>query len=66
LNCLHGVRFLSICWIVAGHRFMSSLNVPSINTVDAYVVSSFCQFKEGFKCIPVCGCSRLCKLQYYI
>jgi peptidoglycan/LPS O-acetylase OafA/YrhL len=51
LTCLDGIRFLSICWIVVGHRFMLSLEEPSINAVDGYGVSSFSQVEEDLKYI---------------
>ncbi|KAJ9592884.1 hypothetical protein L9F63_015462, partial [Diploptera punctata] len=31
VSCLHGLRFLSICWIVLGHRYMVSTEGPAIN-----------------------------------
>jgi hypothetical protein len=43
LTCLHGIRFLSICWVVLGHRYMLSMDVPSINQLTGYSVSSFTQ-----------------------
>ena len=51
LTCLHGIRFLSICWIVMGHRFMLSLGEPSINALDGYGVSSFSQVEDDLKYI---------------
>jgi hypothetical protein len=54
LTCLHGIRFLSICWIVVGHRYMFSLGEPSINALDGYDVSSFYQVEEDLDYIRVC------------
>ncbi|PSN45475.1 hypothetical protein C0J52_08663 [Blattella germanica] len=31
IPCLHGIRFISICWIVLGHRYMVSTDGPAIN-----------------------------------
>ena len=53
LTCLDGIRFLSICWIVLGHRFMLSLEEPSINALDGYDVSTFSQVEEDVKYIRV-------------
>ncbi|PNF21716.1 hypothetical protein B7P43_G10362, partial [Cryptotermes secundus] len=36
LTCLSGIRILSICWIVLGHRYLLSMNVPSINAITGY------------------------------
>lgn len=36
LTCIHGIRFLSICWIVLGHRYLLSMDVPSINALTEY------------------------------
>ncbi|XP_067118600.1 nose resistant to fluoxetine protein 6-like [Centruroides vittatus] len=33
LQCVHGIRFLSMCWIVLGHTFLSALTVTE-NLVD--------------------------------
>ncbi|KAJ3658525.1 hypothetical protein Zmor_010259 [Zophobas morio] len=34
LNCLHGIRFISVCYVMFGHRFMSGMLFPSINSLD--------------------------------
>ncbi|XP_066998616.2 nose resistant to fluoxetine protein 6 [Anabrus simplex] len=31
LHCLHGIRFLSIAWVVVGHRYMDGILAPSQN-----------------------------------
>ncbi|XP_066999859.2 nose resistant to fluoxetine protein 6 [Anabrus simplex] len=31
LHCLHGIRFLSMAWIILGHRYESLLTLPSMN-----------------------------------
>ncbi|PSN39086.1 hypothetical protein C0J52_07350 [Blattella germanica] len=42
LQAIHGIRFLSICWVVMGHRYMSFITVPSINAF------SFIDFISNF------------------
>ncbi|XP_044255130.1 nose resistant to fluoxetine protein 6-like [Tribolium madens] len=34
LNCLHGIRFLSTCYVMFGHRFMTGMLFPSINSLE--------------------------------
>ncbi|RZC35545.1 hypothetical protein BDFB_012601, partial [Asbolus verrucosus] len=34
LNCLHGIRFISVCYVMFGHRFMTGMLFPSINSLD--------------------------------
>ncbi|XP_068082674.1 nose resistant to fluoxetine protein 6 [Anabrus simplex] len=31
LHCLHGIRFLSMAWIILGHRYQSGITLPAIN-----------------------------------
>ncbi|KAK7866691.1 hypothetical protein R5R35_003232 [Gryllus longicercus] len=31
LSCLHGIRFISMAWVVLGHRYMASATVPAVN-----------------------------------
>lgn len=38
---LQGIRFLSICWVVLGHRLFLTLSTPIINIVDLFSVSFF-------------------------
>ncbi|XP_071057341.1 nose resistant to fluoxetine protein 6-like [Onthophagus taurus] len=33
-NFLHGIRFLSISYVVLGHRFLMTLFVPAVNSLD--------------------------------
>ncbi|PSN39085.1 hypothetical protein C0J52_07353 [Blattella germanica] len=40
LHAIHGIRFLSICWVVLGHRYSSSIVVPSINAI---IIQDFLQ-----------------------
>lgn len=39
VGCLHGIRAVSLMWIIAGHRFVSASALPSINLVQAIEVS---------------------------
>ncbi|XP_050523734.1 nose resistant to fluoxetine protein 6-like [Daktulosphaira vitifoliae] len=32
LECIHGLKFISTCFIIVGHRFMFSLGAPIMNT----------------------------------
>lgn len=32
LECIHGMKFISMCFIIVGHRFMFSLGSPIMNT----------------------------------
>ncbi|XP_068082886.1 nose resistant to fluoxetine protein 6 [Anabrus simplex] len=32
ITCLHGIRFLSMAWVILGHRYRSAINFPSINS----------------------------------
>ncbi|CAH1370736.1 unnamed protein product, partial [Tenebrio molitor] len=34
LKCLHGIRFISVCYVMFGHRFMTGMLFPSINSLD--------------------------------
>jgi hypothetical protein len=31
LHAIHGIRFITICWVVLGHRYTVDVGVPSIN-----------------------------------
>jgi hypothetical protein len=31
LTAVHGIRFITICWVVLGHRYTVDVGVPSIN-----------------------------------
>ena len=33
LECLHGIRFLSITWVVMGHAFGTALIAPGANMI---------------------------------
>ncbi|XP_071057342.1 nose resistant to fluoxetine protein 6-like [Onthophagus taurus] len=33
-NCIDGIRYLSISYVVVGHRFMMTMFVPSVNALD--------------------------------
>ncbi|XP_025425324.1 nose resistant to fluoxetine protein 6-like [Sipha flava] len=32
LECIHGLKFIAMCFIITGHRFMFSLGAPLMNT----------------------------------
>ena len=34
LGCLHGLRFLSMCWVVLSHTFIMTLMQLNWNTID--------------------------------
>ncbi|PSN39087.1 hypothetical protein C0J52_07351 [Blattella germanica] len=42
LQAIHGIRFLSICWVVMGHRYSGFFSVPAINA------SSFLELIPNF------------------
>jgi hypothetical protein len=43
LDCLHGIRYISINWVVMGHSFSSTLRDPGINILTyAKEVSNAC------------------------
>ncbi|XP_067000177.2 nose resistant to fluoxetine protein 6 [Anabrus simplex] len=33
LHCLHGIRFLSIAWVILGHRYTLEVSLPAINSL---------------------------------
>lgn len=39
IRCLHGIRFLSVYFIVYGHRFVHDLVTPVVNYMDLVDVS---------------------------
>lgn len=39
VRCLHGIRFLSVYFIVYGHRFVHDLATPVVNYMDLVDVS---------------------------
>ncbi|KAF4523233.1 hypothetical protein B566_EDAN011459 [Ephemera danica] len=36
LSCLHGIRVLSMAWVVLGHRYYIQFYMPNINVVDLF------------------------------
>jgi len=45
LKCLHGIRFLSITWVVMGHAFQTAFIFPGANTYNLEEnVSNTCLF----------------------
>ncbi|XP_066999846.2 nose resistant to fluoxetine protein 6 [Anabrus simplex] len=44
LPCLHGIRFITIAWVVLGHRYLAGLTVPSSN-LRSYVQDSLPDWK---------------------
>jgi hypothetical protein len=40
LQAVHGIRFLTICWVIWGHRYLMDVQVPTINLSIAPDVSS--------------------------
>lgn len=41
LDCLHGLRFLSVCYVVCGHRYMEIMEFPTVNSLDLTDVSMY-------------------------
>ncbi|KAF4521468.1 hypothetical protein B566_EDAN001765 [Ephemera danica] len=41
LPCLHGMRALSIAWVILGHRYVMELGIPTVNLRDAYEMVRF-------------------------
>jgi hypothetical protein len=39
LDCVHGIRFLSTCYVVIGHRYLMLMFFPSINSLKIMDVS---------------------------
>ncbi|CAH1990678.1 unnamed protein product [Acanthoscelides obtectus] len=52
LECLHGLRYLSICWVTIGHRYMQNMIYPSYNSIQLIYVSRTCT--KRLKRILVC------------
>jgi len=50
LSSLHGIRYLSICWIVLVHKYTLLNDVPSINHFTQLSVSSFWQVHSELNC----------------
>jgi hypothetical protein len=40
LQAVHGIRFITICWVIWGHRYVLDIAVPAINLSIAPDVSS--------------------------
>lgn len=40
LDCLHGIRFLSICYVIVGHRYCLSMYFPLVNSLEIMDVST--------------------------
>nr|CAH7765024.1 unnamed protein product [Callosobruchus chinensis] len=38
MDCLHGLRYLSICWVTVGHRYMQNMIYPSYNSIQLIYV----------------------------
>lgn len=36
LPCLHGMRALSIAWVILGHRYVMDLGVPTVNLINVF------------------------------
>ncbi|VEN36436.1 unnamed protein product [Callosobruchus maculatus] len=34
MDCLHGLRYISICWVVIGHRYIHNMIYPSYNSIQ--------------------------------
>nr|CAH7765027.1 unnamed protein product [Callosobruchus chinensis] len=34
MDCLHSLRYLSICWVVVGHRYIHNMVYPSYNSIQ--------------------------------
>jgi hypothetical protein len=43
LHSLHGIRFITVCWVVWGHRYTVDAAVPSINFNTVADVSVYTQ-----------------------
>lgn len=43
LECLHGIRFLTITWVVLGHAFFTAFTFPGANVLylAEYVSNSY-------------------------
>lgn len=48
IPCLHGIRGLSIIWIIVGHRYILSMQLPGMNRLDYSTVVSFVSIKSLF------------------
>lgn len=40
IDCLHGIRCMSLIWVIYGHDYIVSALLPNINVVDVVPVSN--------------------------
>lgn len=59
LECIHGLKFVSMCFIIVGHRFMFTLGSPMLNTHFIEYVSKF-MLCIHFRCFQYCYKLKLC------
>lgn len=45
IDCLNGIRVISMFWVVYCHEFMSVIGIPKINWIDMFKVSFQCCWK---------------------
>lgn len=47
LDCIHGLRFLSTCYVIIGHRYLMAMFTPVINgleILDVILLTPICLF----------------------
>lgn len=39
IDCLHGLRCMSLIWVIYGHEYIVALKSPNLNRMEMYTVS---------------------------
>lgn len=45
MNAIYGLRFITMCWIVGGHRYLMFGFFPADNTLDILHVREFLEIR---------------------
>jgi len=48
VECLHGLRGMSLIWVCYGHDYLIGITSPNINLYDVYTVSRNITFKGNY------------------
>ncbi|KAH8346713.1 hypothetical protein KR084_008532, partial [Drosophila pseudotakahashii] len=48
IECLHGIRCLSLIWVCYGHDYIITFTSPNINYVDIYSVSDMSRLQNSY------------------
>ena len=47
IDCVHGIRFFSMCWVVMGHTWFAGIKTPPDNIFDLGDVSLYVFLRLG-------------------